>query len=71
MCGVNYRESRARGSGRVGPQGSQAEWERVHTEMIQAALQGIIACSEEDADGLADAVAQIGSFNRAGHGQFR
>lgn len=53
------------------PQGSQEEWERIHSELIEAALRGIQACAEEDADGLAQAISAMGQFNRQGHGQFR
>lgn len=53
------------------PKGSQDEWVRIHTELMAAALQGIVACSEEDESGLADAVAAMGELNGAGHGQFK
>ena len=53
------------------PQGSQEEWTRIHTELIEMALRGIIACSEEDAEVLSEIAGQIGGFSRQGHGQFR
>ena len=53
------------------PKGSDDEWERIHTGLIAAALQGIIACSQEDADGLQAAVSAMGAYNREGHGDFR
>ena len=53
------------------PQGSQEDWERIHSELVMAALRGIVACGQEDAEGLAEAVGIIGDFNREGHGEFR
>ena len=57
--------------GYAAPQGSQEEWTRIHSEMVRTALRGIVACGEEDAEGLSEAVGIIGGFNREGHGQFR
>lgn len=57
--------------GYAAPQGSQEEWTRIHTEMIMAALSGIVACSQEDAEGLSTAVGIIGGYSQEGHGQFR
>jgi hypothetical protein len=53
------------------PQGSLAEWQRIHTELIAAALEGIRACSDEDADALAEVARRVGGFSQEGHGAFR
>lgn len=53
------------------PQGSDEEWVRIHSELVEAALMGIMACAEEDGEALSEAIGIIGGLNREGHGDFR
>ena len=53
------------------PQGSRAEWDRIHNELIEAAFRGIGACGERDSKALQAELSKITAFNREGHSKFK
>jgi cytochrome c556 len=53
------------------PKGSKAEWDRIHGEVLKAALRGIGACAEEDMNAVNSHVGTIGSLIKEGHSTFR
>jgi hypothetical protein len=53
------------------PKGSKAEWDRIHSEIIEAAFRGIGACADENMDAVGAQVGKIGSLIGEGHNLFR
>jgi hypothetical protein len=53
------------------PQGSQAEWTRIHLESRGAALRAVGACGEEDAAKVQAEVGKLVALRNEGHGKFR
>jgi hypothetical protein len=53
------------------PRGSRAEWDRIHTELIQAAFRGIGACGERDGKALQAEISKIMAYNQEGHSKFK
>ena len=53
------------------PTGSQEHWVATHQSLIKAALKGIGACGEEDAEKVGMYVGEIGKLIKEGHGMFK
>ena len=53
------------------PKGDKAEWDKNHSTLIKAALKGIGACGEEDAEQVNMYVGEIGKLIKEGHGMFK
>ncbi len=51
--------------------GTASGWSNTIDELVAAAYKGIGACGEKDAEKLSQAIGEIGSFSKKGHGQFR
>ena len=53
------------------PKGSEAEWVRVNTSLVKAALAGAEACLDKDKQAAEEALGQIRALNKEGHSNFR
>jgi hypothetical protein len=53
------------------PRGSEAEWDRIHSALVTAAFEGIIAAGNRDKAGAQAAFDKIGALNKEGHGLFK
>ena len=53
------------------PRGSEAEWDRLHGEVVEAAFRGIGACGEKDKERLDLEISKIMELNKEGHSKFR
>jgi hypothetical protein len=53
------------------PEGSRAEWDRIHNELIRAAFRGIGACGEGDREALKAEISTIMALNKEGHDKFK
>jgi hypothetical protein len=51
--------------------GTPTGWANTIDELVAAAYKGIGACGEKDIGKLKGAIAELGSFARKGHSQFR
>ena len=53
------------------PRGSRVEWNRIHSELIDAAFRGIGACGEKDSEALKAEISKIMAYNQEGHSKFK
>lgn len=53
------------------PKGEKEAWDNNHSTLINAALKGIGACGEEDAETVGMYVGEIGALIKEGHGMFK
>ena len=53
------------------PKGDKAEWDRIWSDMIQAAFRGIGACGTRNLDALKTEVGAVGALSKEGHTKFR
>ena len=51
--------------------GTATGWDKTIDDLVTAAYKGIGACGEKDIEKLNQAIGEIGSFSKKGHGQFR
>ena len=51
--------------------GAKGEWDANHQTLVKAALKGIGACGEEDAEKVGMYVGEIGKLIKEGHGMFK
>ena len=53
------------------PKGAEAEWDRIHNDLVAAAFRGIGACGERDAAKLQAEIGRIFALSKEGHDKFR
>jgi hypothetical protein len=53
------------------PKGSEAEWDRINSDLVDAALEGIVAAGAKDAGAASAALGKIGALNKEGHSNFQ
>jgi hypothetical protein len=53
------------------PKGSEGEWQRIHSALVDAAFEGIIAAGKKDKAGAQAALDKIGALNKEGHRIFQ
>jgi hypothetical protein len=51
--------------------GTKEAWVKMIDELVVAAYKGIGACGEKNIEKLNQSIAELGSFSKKGHGQFR
>jgi hypothetical protein len=54
----------------VPAQGNKAQWDQIHTSIINAAFKGIGACGSRDDAAIKQAMQEIAALSEKGHSQF-